>query len=822
MVAGRRPGRLRAGPPRAPAPLRGRLRRPQPAPAELPRPRRPRAGLVGARPDRLRAPQPAPRAGPLGHGRAGAGPAPPDAGQGRRGVARVVARRAAPGLRARSGRPRRARRHGRRRAPRAAPDPRRRRGLARMVARRPADRLLRRPARAPPGLRPAPRAAGRSASSRADGPTRSPPPGSPPAATRSSPRPATSRATPPTATSAAASAAPATATSSRPPTSCSGSTSRPCSCSATRSTPTGRYSDFLAGYGPSWGRLKGLTRPVPGNHEYGTPGAAGYFDYFDGVGKATGVAGGRDRGYYSFDVGTWHVVALNSNCGFLPGGCAAGSPQEQWLRADLAAHPRRARSPSGTTRSSPPPRRARRPATRPLWQALYDAGADVVLNGHAHAYERFAPQTADAAADPARGIREFVVGTGGRNLQGFRAIRPNSEVRSRGSYGVLAMTLHPTGYDWRFLPALGRGQLHRPRDRRLPLRTGARPRGGTPPRGGAATLPRCPREVTRDLTAKDAQMAGTTPGRPTIARVRRTGRARLRLSGDAPGAAGAALVLRERDSGEERRVELAPEGDAARGPRPHPPVAAELLARGVGRRRRGRRRAHAARGQPRRRVAGVDARPRRRGWPAASARPRAGTAPPASSSPCARCRRSSTSRWAPTGPSSSRGGSSTRGRPRWSLRSRLVEEDVSVPAQRDGERFRAEVDARRLVRATLGHEEVWDAFVAVEGLRGEARAGLPARPPPALPGAAPAPRARGARGAPLRHARRQPQRPLRARGRGRRPRAAGLARRGPAAPAPGPAPRRPRAARPPRRGLRRARPAFPPPRARRRPAPGRG
>ena len=152
-------------------------------------------------------------------------------------------------------------------------------------------------------------------------------------------------------------------------------------------------------------------------------------------------------------------MALNSNCGSRRAAARAGSPQEQWLRATSPPIPRRARSPSGTTRSSPPPRRATTPATRPLWQALYDAGADVVLNGHAHDYERFAPQDADAAADPARGIREFVVGTGGRNLQGFRAIRPNSEVRSRGSYGVLAMTLHPTGYDWRFLTALGRGSF---------------------------------------------------------------------------------------------------------------------------------------------------------------------------------------------------------------------------------------------------------------------------------------------------------------------------------------------------------------------------
>ena len=317
-------------------------------------------------------------------------------------------------------------------------------------------------------------------------------------------------------------------------------------------------------------------------------------------------------------------------------------------------------------------------------------------------------------------------------------------------------------------------------------------------------------------------MAGTTPGRPTIARVRRTGRARLRLSGDAAGAAGAALVLRERDSGEERRVELAPEGDAARGPRPHPPVAAELLARGVGRRRRGRRRAHAARGR---------ASTPRRGSRCSSATTRLACRVRAAARRDGAPGLVVSVRALPQVEHVALGADGTLvvegrlvdpGPATLVLRSRLVEEDVGVPAQRDGERFRAEVDARRLVRATLGHEEVWDAFVAVEGLRGEARAGLPARPPPALPGAAPAPRARGARGAPLRHARRQPQRPLRARGRGRRPRAAGLARRGPAAAPPGPAPRRRSrcGSSAPRRSPRSA--GVPPAARRRRPAPGRG
>ena len=340
MVAGRRPGRLRAGAPRAPAPVLRRLGRPQPAPAELPRPRRPRAGLVGARPDRLRAAQPAPRAGPLDPGRPGQLP---------RRLTRDKADEESPAwspdgrrLAFVRGRPGRAElvvmdadgRHERRltrgvgaASPAWSPDGRRIAYSAGPRGRR-------------PGVRPGRAGADRSASSRAGGPTRlapawQPTGGDPVIAAagdiacdpanrdvRRRPR------HPPQLPPAADLRRPARR-----------STSRRCSTLGDAQYPDGAYSDFLAGYGPSWGRLKGLTRPVPGNHEYGTPGAAGYFDYFDGAGRPPGVAGGRDRGYYSFDVGTWHVVALNSNCGFLPGGCAAGSPQEQWLRPDLAAHP---------------------------------------------------------------------------------------------------------------------------------------------------------------------------------------------------------------------------------------------------------------------------------------------------------------------------------------------------------------------------------------------------------------------------------------------------------------------------------------------------
>ena len=216
----------------------------------------------------------------------------------------------------------------------------------------------------------------------------------------------------------------------------------------------GRLAAFRAVYDRSWGRFKQITRPAVGNHEYRTPGAAGHFDYFNGVGRHGGPAGDRDKGYYSFDVGTWHLIALNSACDEV-GGCHAGSPQEQWLRADLAAHPtgctlaywHHPRFSSGQQSSS----------TRfvPFWTALYEAGADVVLAGHAHDYERFAPLTPDGVLDPLRGIREFVVGTGGKYHYGLAAPQPHSESFDATTWGVLHVTLRPQAYEWRFVPEAG-------------------------------------------------------------------------------------------------------------------------------------------------------------------------------------------------------------------------------------------------------------------------------------------------------------------------------------------------------------------------------
>jgi acid phosphatase type 7 len=215
---------------------------------------------------------------------------------------------------------------------------------------------------------------------------------------------------------------------------------------------------FQQSYDPSWGRVKAITRPVVGNHEYfdgsGDPVSSGYFDYFNGPGNFTGPAGDRDKGYYSFDIGSWHLVALNSMCSEI-GGCAAGSRQEQWLRSDLAAHrdscvlaywhhPRYSSGVEGGYDS-----------LRTLWQTLYDAGAELVLSGHDHTYERFAPQDAIGNEDRAHGIRQFVVGTGGKNPGNFVSVQPGSEFRDRSRPGVLKLTLKADGYDWRFAHGSG-------------------------------------------------------------------------------------------------------------------------------------------------------------------------------------------------------------------------------------------------------------------------------------------------------------------------------------------------------------------------------
>ncbi len=213
---------------------------------------------------------------------------------------------------------------------------------------------------------------------------------------------------------------------------------------------TACYRDF---YGPSWGRFKAITHPMSGNHDYMAANATPYYDYFNGEGRYTGPAGDRDKGYYSFDIGSWHFVGLNTQCGEV-GGCAPGSPQYTWLVNDLKAHPARCTlafwhiplfSSGGRANDN----------SLDLFRLLYNYNADVVLNGHDHIYERFAPQRYDGTRDNARGIREFIVGTGGSNHTSIATVQPNSEVRNVDTFGVLKLTLYPDRYDWQFVPVAG-------------------------------------------------------------------------------------------------------------------------------------------------------------------------------------------------------------------------------------------------------------------------------------------------------------------------------------------------------------------------------
>jgi chitodextrinase len=211
---------------------------------------------------------------------------------------------------------------------------------------------------------------------------------------------------------------------------------------------SGSLTQYQAVYNPTWGRLKSITHPVTGNHEYGTSGASGYFNYFGSA------AGDPAKGYYSFDVGSWHLIALNSNCTKVA--CTAGSAQETWLRNDLATHANlctlafdhHARWSSGHDGDNV--------FMQPMWQDLYDANADVFLSGHSHDYERFAPQNASGGLDNVRGVRQFVVGTGGSFFTGMGSAHANSQVRNNNTFGFLKLTLRSTSYDWQFVPEAGK------------------------------------------------------------------------------------------------------------------------------------------------------------------------------------------------------------------------------------------------------------------------------------------------------------------------------------------------------------------------------
>lgn len=206
----------------------------------------------------------------------------------------------------------------------------------------------------------------------------------------------------------------------------------------------GTIEDYRECYEPSWGQFLDRTRAAPGNHDYRTAEAAGYFEYF---GSRAGPPG---RGYYSFDLGSWHIISLDSNCDEEGVDCTDTGEQLSWLREDLSSvsgscvlafwhHPLFSSARGGDE------------AVRPFWEALYEARADVIITGHDHVYERFAPQDPTGALDTDTGIRQFIVGSGGGELYPIASPAPNSEERLDDTHGVLKLTLRAAGYDWEFL-----------------------------------------------------------------------------------------------------------------------------------------------------------------------------------------------------------------------------------------------------------------------------------------------------------------------------------------------------------------------------------
>jgi 3',5'-cyclic AMP phosphodiesterase CpdA len=207
--------------------------------------------------------------------------------------------------------------------------------------------------------------------------------------------------------------------------------------------PVGAPAEFTNCYGPTWGKFRDRTYPTPGNHEYATPGAAGYFGYF-------GAAAAVGRGYYSVQLGTWRVISLNSN--LAPG---AHTAQMAWLREELARHPARCTLAYWHHPLYSSGMKGNDARMKDAWQALYEAGAEIVLSGHDHLYERFAPQDARGRRDDGRGLRQFVVGTGGAFPTPFLRTRANSEARDSNHSGVLRLVLGDDGYDWQFLQVAG-------------------------------------------------------------------------------------------------------------------------------------------------------------------------------------------------------------------------------------------------------------------------------------------------------------------------------------------------------------------------------
>lgn len=210
---------------------------------------------------------------------------------------------------------------------------------------------------------------------------------------------------------------------------------------------SGTAAEFKDCYDSSWGRHKARTKPSVGNHEYYTAGASGYFNYFGAA------AGNPKKGYYSYNRGYWHIIALNSMCEKV-GGCGSTSPMVTWLKQDLSANPKKCTIAYWHQPLFSSGDHGNSTKMKPSYQVLYNKNADVVVTGHD--YERFAPQRPDGTLNRSRGIREFVVGTGGTSLRPFGDIKPNSQVRNSNTHGVLKLTLHSASYDWEFVPVAGK------------------------------------------------------------------------------------------------------------------------------------------------------------------------------------------------------------------------------------------------------------------------------------------------------------------------------------------------------------------------------
>jgi hypothetical protein len=210
----------------------------------------------------------------------------------------------------------------------------------------------------------------------------------------------------------------------------------------------GSAAEFEKCYGPTWGRFRARTHPIPGNHDYETPGAGPYFDYF------AGAAGRPGQSWYGWDLNSWRIEMLDSNCEFA-GGCGEGSAQLAWLKQDLAAHPARCTLAMWHHPRFSSGRHGDTAAVQPFWSELAAVGADLILVGHDHSYERFAPIDGTGRPDSVNGMRQIVIGTGGKDLYEFVELHVTSEAHSSTTFGVLALTLWPDRYEWQFVPSEG-------------------------------------------------------------------------------------------------------------------------------------------------------------------------------------------------------------------------------------------------------------------------------------------------------------------------------------------------------------------------------